>query len=456
MKEGILFISDSRESLPIAWRMQKEGIVDVFFYTHDPTYRNNFKGIMPTIGMGDLKRTLLKCDTVIFDITLPMRKPPVPRDVALLQLFGCSPHSPGVFGVISDKLRRRHRVIGGSQWAEHIELDREAGFKFAKKIGFEIPEYQKFKGLKQGIKFLENNKEEFWVFKMLNNGPLDLTYCDTFEGEILDLMKSSLPLRLQKEKFDPEKIEYILQKFVDGCECSNQLWWNGKEYLNPTRTIECKKLGSSNTGPATGSQSNTVSFCKDIDGPVFDLLQKATPYLELADCMIPMDANVIFASEPPHRPNWLEATFRAGWSALYCECAAIPNLTNFFLNGFYTAHKPGYVASQLLALYPYPDLDQKKLGMMVEGNLINHRLQDLDYMWLQDIYLAEDGKLRCSGADGIIGVITQQANTPEEAIDKVQDKCKKFEVSGNKMWRDDHKKKHTERINELRKWGIEF
>ncbi len=110
--------------------------------------------------------------------------------------------------------------------------------------------------------------------------------------------------------------------------------------------------------------------------------------------------------------------------------------------------KPGYVASQLLSLYPYPDLNRQRLEMNVKGNLINHRLQDLKDVWLQDVYL-DEGRLRCAGSDGIIGVVTSRSDDYETAINKVQKRCKTFEVSGNKQYRDDHLSRAIERIKKL-------
>src|SRR5208337_1836874 len=104
---------------------------------------------------------------------------------------------------------------------------------------------------------------------------------------------------------------------------------------------------------------------------------------------------------------------------------------NYYLNGFQAVFKKGYVASQLVSLYPYPDLDKKKLAMMVQGNLINHRLQDLGDFWLQDVYLDADKKLRCGGADGIIGIMAKLADTPEDAINAVAKAVGSLKITGN-------------------------
>ena len=457
MKNGVTYISDSRESLPIAWELLKSG-VPVDYYVHDKTYAHNFDGMMPKIGLGDLPAALRRNDNVIFDITLPIHPPIKPHDLAFLKLFGIKHRTSGLFGAVADKLMKDHRVQGSSSWTEHIELDREAGFALAKKLGFGIPEYQKFRGLKAGVKFLQSNEgnKERWVFKMLNNGPLDLSYPETYSGEVVDLMLTSLPQRLVKEKFNPEAIQYILQKFVDGVECSNELSWNGNDFANANRTIEDKKLAAGNCGPATGSQSNVVALCYDLDGPAFKELQGLKPYLKKSGYIGPIDANVIFEGE---KPWFLEWTPRQGWSSEYCKCAFIPKgqLSNYYLNGYQAVFKDGYVASQLVSLYPYPELNKQKLEMMIKGNLINHRLQDLEDMWLQDVYLDENKKLRCSGSDGIIGIVTKLGDTPEDAINSVCKSVKNLKISGNLQHRcNDHLEKATARINKLRQVGIEF
>ena len=451
----ILFISDSRESIPIVYRLRKEGI-DAQIYVHDAGYRHNYEGILSRLSLAGLKPALRKAETVCIDITLLNHKKP--HDLALLSAFGIKSNVPGIFGPLSDKLRRDHYVIGGSSWCEHIEMDREAGYKLAKNIGLNVPNYQHFKGLKQGIGFLQGSegKKEKWVFKLLNMGPLDLTYPEESDGELLDFMQTSLPRRLEKEHINPEQAEYILQSFVPGTEVSSELWWDGTEFLNPNRTIEEKPLGDDNTGPSTGSQSNSVWRCKDMDGPVFKEMQKLAPYLKVAGYAGCIDANCIIGEDG--KPWFLEWTPRFGYSALYCFLSFIPpgQLSNFILNGFQAVFKDGFVASQLLSLWPYPDPDKAKLAQNIKDNLIFHRLQDLDYMWLQDIWQAEDKKLRVGGEDGYIGVITAHADDMEGAIKKCHQKVNKFEAAGNLQYRTeyDHLTRHVKRYKELEKAGV--
>ena len=450
MKNSILWMSDSRESAPVALRCMQEGI-NTYFFCHDVNYRDNFQGIMPMIGPGGLKAALNKTDTVIFDITLAMSSQDKPasfsRDMSLLGMFGIKANSKsGVFGRIGDKLSETHQVIGTSSWTEHIELDRVAGIELAKRIGLGIPEYKEFNSLKAGVKFLQGNKNK-WVFKPLGNKDLDLTYADTYKGELLDMLQYNLPDRFQKDN-----VSYILQKFIDGTEVSSELWWDGEKFCHPNRTLEDKKLGSGNTGPATGSQSNSVWMCEDMEGPVHKEMQKLAPYLRLSNYLGCIDANCIISDDG--KPWFLEWTPRFGWSALYCLLSFLPEgqLSTFFLNGFNAVFREGFVTSQLVSLYPYPNVDKKQLDTWTKGNLINHSLS-LPGMWWQDVYLDDEGKLRVCGSDGIVGVYTNLADTLEDSITGLHKRLKKLQISGNVQYRteNDHLTRHMERYKRLEK-----
>jgi len=85
----IVFMSNSGESLPIVWRMKREG-ADVGIYIHNARYRNNYNGIMPKISFGNLKKQVKKAEVIIFDINRYIKPPDKKskQDIALLKTFG--------------------------------------------------------------------------------------------------------------------------------------------------------------------------------------------------------------------------------------------------------------------------------------------------------------------------------------------------------------------------------
>ena len=66
----ILFISNSGEALPIAYRAQKEG-QEVFVYIHNSRYRSNYEGLINRVPATKLPGKVKAADAVVFDIIRP-------------------------------------------------------------------------------------------------------------------------------------------------------------------------------------------------------------------------------------------------------------------------------------------------------------------------------------------------------------------------------------------------
>jgi hypothetical protein len=461
-KPQTLFLSVKGETHPLVQRMNRRG-VPTAIYIHDLAHRSAFANVHPRLGLDDLLGALKTVDTVVIDTIARNKK--TPRDLALLDKFGISHNVQDLYGVLGDKLKRPPysipHVIGGGEMAADYELNREKGVELAKLAGLSIPPYEEFSSIKQGIKFLEGpGKGKRWVLKPSGNIDLDLTFPETFEGELLDILKYSLPKRV-----GGDALEFILQQFVlnadgsKGVECSNEVWSTGKEgkLLHPNRTIEDKKLYSRKCGPAVGSQVNLVWLCKNLDGIVFKGVQKLIPLLQKMDYWGALDFNVIITSDG--QAWYLEPTFRFGYSALYLLLSLIlpDSLPNFFINPFNAIfRKGGFVASQVVTLDPFPSQNREELNKKIVGNLINHPV-DLQDMWWLDVLVDDEGKLRCAGADGLVGVMACYDRDREEAIRKVYRKIEKLQITGNlQYWPlQEHLESHLGRLNMLRRWGVQ-
>lgn len=453
MKNSLLFISEHGNSAPIVWRLLQEG-VRAELYVHSPSYRPIYTNMLPRLRLDALEEALKRCDRVFIDMVTPNHQNP--EDIALLKKFDISLDAPGVFGALGDKLKRspyNKDVTGGGVKPEKWELDREAGIKLARQIGLKIPEYHAFGSFKDGAKFVYSGpgKGRRWVIKPCGNKTPEFTYAETFKkgGEVLDLLSHTYPAR-----FGTDKVDFILQAFVENAvELSSELWIHDSKIVSANRTFENKKLGSGDTGPAIGSQSNTVWICKDANGIVHKQMQNLLPLVQGlngavdANCMIDKAGDAWFL-------EW--TMFRFGLDALYLLLSLIPKgkLATFWLKGFQAKFKKGFAASQRLSLYPCPRVKTEADRKEIRGNLINHSLKDLDNWWLQDVMMDSDDKLRVAGADGLVGVNVCLGDTMEEAINSCQKECQNLEVSGNKQFRTDHLEKHSERMDKLKKFDV--
>lgn len=454
--ESIVFISEHGNSLPIALPLLQEG-VQAQVYIHEPSYRGLYRNMMPRLSVAQLFLAVREASHVVIDMVRPNHGKP--EDLELLKTFKINPKAPSIFGALGDQLRRAYpgkSITGPSVKSDRWELDREAGIELARQIGLKIPEYHAFTSFKDGAKFVYKGpgKGKKWVIKPSGNAALDLTYAETFKkgGEVLDLLTNTYPAR-----FGTDKCDYILQAFVDDAvELSNALQIYQGKIVSVNRTFESKKFIEGDKGCNMGSASNTVWQCKDAEGIIHKQMQGLLPLVGMqngemdANCMVDKQGNGWFL-------EW--TCFRLGLDAAYCQQAQIPKgkRAAFWLKGGKAKYLPGFAASQRVMLMVSGGLvREEKDRKEIRGNLINHDLKDLEDWWLQDVYLDLKGKLRVAGADGLVGVVTRVGDTMEAAINAVQKECADFECTGNLQWRTDHLEKHLERLDKLKKWGIEI
>lgn len=447
----ILFMSNSGECLPIAWRLRREG-AEVGVYIHNPRHRPNYEGIMERVKLPELRKVLKKAEQVIFDITHPNHKKP--EDVALLKMFGLKTGLPSVFGPVADKLKKDHQVIGCSEWSEEIELDRKLGSDIAGKIGLALAETHDFKALKQGVKFLKGRKDR-WVLKPHHNADLDLTYVERYPGELLRKFEGELPRRVG------EKFDFMLQQVVEGVEISTEGWFDGEGWKHFNHTIEDKRLMTGNLGPAIGSQGNTAWMKKTAGGDarptglLVEELTRLTPWLKKAKYLGPVDINAII-SEKDHRAYFLEFTPRFGYDALFLLLTLLKgSRKDFFIKGFKGEFHSGFASSQRLSIPPYPYANRELLAEMAKGVPMEGSLEKMDWFWAEDVRLDDDKKLCCAGSDGILGVAAGRGATVGEAVSHVYRRLKSMKVGAYRQYRLDGAKRPLAALETLKKWGIE-
>lgn len=440
----ILFISNSGESLPIAYRLKKEGL-DCQVYIHSPDCRRDYDGILEKVSIGELRKKAFKAEMVIFDITRPNRKEK--QDIAVLKMFGVKTGSDYVFGPIADKLKKHVKVMGASTFTEEIEMDRKKGSDLAKKIGLSIPEAHEFKNLEEGKAFLKG-KHDLWVLKPFGNQAIDLTYVEKYPGEVFAKMQGELPSRLDSDKF-----EYILQKVIDGVEIDTEGWFDGKDFVHFNHTVEEKRLMNNNLGPAIGSQNNTVWVKKQSDF-LLNEIKKIVPFLKEANYIGPVDFNCI-VSEEDHKPCFLEFTPRFGYDALFCLLSLVKGpLKNFFLKDFKVDFQNGYASSSRISIPPYPYLGKELLEDFAKDVPIEGKIDDFPYFWMEDVY-GNGRDLACAGSDGVLGVITGRGESLGEAWGRVYQNIKRLKIGSYMQYRTDGPRKAERVLQALSEWGIQ-
>lgn len=440
----ILFVSNSGESLPVMYRMQQQGY-EVAIYIHNPRYRANYEGLVNRVTSSKLPGIVRRADAVVFDILRPNEGSH--QDTQLLKVFRCSRQTPEVFGAVADKIRKKVLTIGASKETATWELDRSKGAKLAESIGIPIPETHDFKRLSEGAAFLRGKKSR-WVFKPHDNNDLDLTYMESYPGELKSKLEGEYRERLG------DKIDFILQKVVEGVEISTEGWFDGERFVHFNHTIEDKKLMNGNLGPAIGSQGNTVWVKRDPHGLLVQELGKLAPKLRAAGYIGPIDVNCI-VSEDDCRPYFLEWTCRQGYDALYCLLQLLSGgIARFYLDRFHSEFLGGYASSQRITVPPFPYSEPDLLREYAQGVEAQNGFEDKNF-WAEDV--RQNGKrIECAGADGILGVMAAKGNSIGGSVGNMYRSIDKMRIASTPQYRTDGGQRTEKAISKLKKWGIKI
>lgn len=440
----IVFISNSGEILPVAYRLQQSG-EDVVVYIHSPAYRSNYDGLLRKTPASKLPGLVKRADAVVFDIIRPNEKSR--QDITLLKVFRCPKNAPEVFGTVADKIRKMTKapVIGACAGIADWELDRKKGEDVAKSIGIPVPETYEFQSLKAGAKFLRDRKDR-WVFKPSNNQDLDLTYIEKWPGELRTKLEGEYGDRIGN------KIEFILQKVVEGVEISTEGLFDGHRFVSFNHTFEEKKLMTGNLGPAIGSQNNVVWVKRDLNGLLVKEFKKLEPRLRAAGYVGPLDVNCI-VSERDRKPYFLEWSVRFGWDAFYCLLTLLNgSIRAFLINRLRANFKQGFAASERITIPPFPYQVKDLLDNYAKGVDIASGF-DSPHFWAEDV-LKNGEKIECAGADGILGVVTGYGSSVGTAADAVYRNIDKLKVASTLQYRTDLGERAERDLQRLKSWGV--
>ena len=387
------FISKSGDALPLAQRIVDEGH-RVIFYINDKDARlvgdrmiekSNVKGVLVDDN-GTINREILiqvlypKPDCIIFDMV-----------------------GKG-FGKVADTLRAKgFAVIGGSQWADRVELDRLYGAKIMKIAGIGIPRTYAFNNYPEAIRFVEE-KNKAYVYKPSGNKPTTTTFVSRNADDMIGML----------EYYSNEVGEFELQEKVDGVEISTELWFNGSDVVNVNHTMEEKSLMPSG-GPKSGCMGDVVWNGSTNSRLYQEGIGKMIATLKKISYKGPIDLNTIITKD---RLYGLEFCPRFGYNALFSFLMIYRGKINDLLYSIATGVaknlpiNKGWGLSVTFALPPFPldiEPDYSK-DILIQG--VNE--QNKKYIWFYDVY--KKGKdYACSGNGGDLGAVTAYGDTIREA-----------------------------------------
>lgn len=233
-----LFVTDESLSADLAWQLKKEGH-DVKMYCHSQAEKD--------VGLGFFEKV---------DEWEPLKDW---ADVFVFDDIG--------FGSKAEQLRNEGKfVIGGSQYTDKLELDREFGQSELNSVGVDVLPSWNFTSFDDAIDFVSKNPDRY-VLKPSGKAQSEKELL--FIGQEEDGKDILQVLEHYKANWSKKIKEFQLQKFAEGVEIAVGAFFNGKEFVMPVCVnFEHKRLFPGELGPSTGEMGTAIFYTKD--NPVFE------------------------------------------------------------------------------------------------------------------------------------------------------------------------------------------
>lgn len=425
-KKKFLFVSLESLSGDLAWSIKKEGH-EVKSYIKAPDDTGVYEGFIERVD--DWKPYVDWADVIVFD------------DVE--------------FGATAQKLRAEGKlVIGGTEYTDRLEMDREFGQEELKKHGVNtLPGWQ-FDNYDKAIEFVKQNPGRY-VFKPGGNTPSSgkgmLFLGQEDDGkDILELLEQN---KAVWEKHTPV---FLLQKHISGVEVAVGAFFNGHDFIYPINVnFEHKRVFPGDIGPFAG-EMGTLMYWSEPNKLFKSTLEKMLPALRAEGYVGYVDINCIVN----HRGIYpLEFTSRFGYPTIPIQLEGITTPVGEWMykmaagEDFALKTKRGFQIGIRILVPSYFSVDKK-------AELVK-RYQDLavsfknpavkEGLHIEDIR-DDNGTWRIAGASGVVLVVTASGTTVDEARRLVYNRVQNIMIP-NMFYRTDIGNRWINESDKLHTWG---
>jgi len=256
---------------------------------------------------------------------------------------------------LQDELRKKgFAVVGGSEAADTLELNRSYGQAIFKKYGLKTVPLKDFKNPKSALAFARQWPGT-WVIKQNNNVNKDLTYIgqNADGSDFLEVLTSYA----QHPEFSKRVVS--LHKRIEGIEVGVGRFFNGTDWVGPIElNVEHTRLFPGNVGPTTNELGTLAWYTNDENHRLYkETLAKLKPFLQKIHFKGDMALNCIVNENGAYI---LEATPRLGSPIIHLQTALQISPWGEFLNALArgTAYdlkwRKGYGIVVFIAVPPFP------------------------------------------------------------------------------------------------------
>lgn len=324
-----------------------------------------------------------------------------------------------VKGDLQDQLRRDgYQVIGGSDYGDRLECDRQFGQDALRSLGLCIARTYSYADFGEAIEFVRTTRRRY-VFK--SNGG-DALRTRNYVGELDDGSDMLALLSLYRSQWQgPGKPDFVLMEHLSGVEVGVGAYFNGTSFLQPAcLDWEHKRFFVGDLGELTGEMGTIVTY-RGAEKIFSATLARMADRLRTSGYCGYINLNLI-ANEQGLWP--LEFTSRFGYPG-YAICSALHNeswerIFMKMLRGdtLDLATASGFAAGVVLTIPPFPH--RQGYVELSKGAPISFcaSMTGADYDRLHLAEVAKQGtQLVTSGLAGYVGVATGTGDTVKAASD---------------------------------------
>lgn len=426
-KLKFLFVSLESLSGDLAWTVKKEGH-EVKSYIKEKGDSDVYEGFIDKVD--DWQEWKDWADVIVFD------------DVE--------------FGLTADKLRQEGKlVVGGSDYTDKLEMDRDFGQKELKKYGVPVLPHKNFSNYDDAIQFIKENPKRY-IFKPSGNIPsagksLLFSAQEDDSSDLLEILERN------KDVWQKKAPTFVLQKFVKGVEVAIGAFFNGDDFLYPINiNFEHKKLFPGNIGPFVGEMGTSMYW--SAPNKLFKAtLGKMLPPLRESGYIGYIDINCIVNASGIYP---LEFTSRFGYPTIQIQEEGITMPMGEFLwklahgETFEIKTKFGFQIGVriLIPSYLVPKKEASPtVNIYRDLPILFKNPRKMEGVHIEDVKLV-NGVWRVAGQSGVLLVVTASAKTVSEARRKVYSRVRNVVVQGM-FYRVDVGVRWLEDSDKLQTWG---
>ena len=357
------------------------------------------------------------------------------------------------YGKIASELRASGKlVIGGTEYTDKLELDRNFGQSELKKHKIKVLPSKEFISFNEAINYVESNPNTYVIKPCGETQELKQLLFVGSDDEGLDVIRV---LKAYEKSWGNDFGNFQLQRKVKGVEISIAASFNGKEFIYPINiTFEHKKLFPKELGVSTGEMGTSMFWTKD--SPIFDAtLLKFQNTLAKNNFIGHIDINCIVNGNGIYP---LEFTSRFGYPQIFIQRAGINEpIGEMFLKiasgkSFKINVKKGFQVGAFIVVPPFPYDDKKTFKLFSKDAVVVFKKNGKEGVHPMHLKKVNDEWL-ITGNMGIAVLVTGVGQTMKDAQKMMYNRISNV-IINNAYYRTDIGDRWAEDSDKLWSWGL--